>query len=237
MLRSALIALMVVGLAAERLPAQKPDSTTNTRPKADAAKTGPAKTGPAKAGQAGADTARNPLAGRIRGSASAPVTVYEMSDFQCPYCREFALSTFPALDSAYVASGRVRWVFVNFPLTSIHHNAAAAAEVAYCAAQQGGFWRVHDLLYQHQDVWAPLKQPTAFFLTLADSAKLSKPALLACVQSPSTEDAIRADAQGASRAGAESTPSFYIEGGLLVGAHPLPVFRQVLDSILKTKGR
>ena len=232
MLRSALIALLVVGLAAGSLAAQKPDSAKNAR-----VKPGATKADPAKPSQARTDTARNPLAGRIRGAASAPVTVYEMSDFQCPYCREFALNTFPAIDSAYVATGRVRWAFVNFPLTSIHHNAVAAAEVALCAAQQGGFWRVHDLLYQHQDVWAPLKEPAAFFMTLADSAKLSKPALLGCLQSPSTEDAIRADAQGASRAGAGSTPTFYIEGGLLVGAQPLVVFRQVLDSILRTKGR
>ena len=229
MLQSALIGLMVVGLATGTLTAQKPDSARTPRSKAGAAK--------ADAKPSQADTARSPLAGRIRGSASAPVTVYEMSDFQCPYCREFALNTFPAIDSAYVATGRVRWAFVNFPLTSIHHNAAAAAEVALCAAQQGGFWRVHDLLFHHQDVWAPLKEPAAFFLTLADSAKLSKPALLACLQSPSTEDAVRADAQGASRSGAGSTPTFYIEGGLLVGAQPLEVFRQVLDSILKTKGR
>jgi protein-disulfide isomerase len=232
MLRSALIALTVLGLVAGKLTAQTPDSAKHAKPKA-----GTTKADPATRSQARADTARNPLAGRIRGSASAPVTVYEMSDFQCPYCREFALTTFPAIDSAYVATGRVRWAFVNFPLTSIHHNAAAAAEVALCAAQQGGFWRVHDLLYQHQDVWAPLKEPAAFFMTLADSAKLSKSALLGCLQSPSTEDAIRADAQGASRAGAGSTPTFYIEGGLLVGAQPLVVFRQVLDSILRTKGR
>jgi protein-disulfide isomerase len=230
--RSALIALMLVGLAGGTLAAQKPDSAS---PRTAGA--GAPKGGAGKPTQARTDTAPNPLAGRIRGSASAPVTVYEMSDFQCPYCREFALNTFPAIDSAYVATGRVRWAFVNFPLTSIHHNAAAAAEVALCAAQQGGFWRVHDLLYRHQDVWAPLKEPAAFFLTLADSAKLSKPALLACLQSPSTEDLIRADAQGASRSGAESTPTFYIEGGLLVGAQPIEVFRQVLDSILRMKGR
>jgi len=232
MVRSALIALMVVGLAVGTLAAQKPDPAKNARPRG-----GATRADSAKAAQAKTDSSRSPLAGRIRGSASAPITVYEMSDFQCPYCREFALNTFPAIDSAYIATGRVRWAFVNFPLTSIHHNAAAAAEVGLCAAQQGGFWRVHDLLYQHQDVWAPLKEPAAFFLTLADSAKLSKPALVACLQSPSTEDAIRADAQGATRSGAGSTPTFYIEGGLLVGAQPLEVFRQVLDSILKAKGR
>jgi protein-disulfide isomerase len=185
--------------------------------------------------RSGSDTSTSPLAGRMRGKATAPVTVYEMSDFQCPYCRQFALTTFPVLDSAYVATGKVRWAFVNFPLTSIHQNAVAAAETAYCAAQQGGFWPVHDLLYRHQDVWAPLKEPGAFFLTLADSARLSRPGLLACLKSPATEAAIRADAEGAERSGATSTPTFYIEGGLLVGAQPVELFRQVLDSILRVR--
>jgi protein-disulfide isomerase len=192
--------------------------------------------GPATA-QAKPEASKDPLAGRTRGSATAPVTVYEMSDFQCPYCRTFALTTFPALDSAYVATGKVRWAFVNFPLTSIHPNASAAAQTAMCAARQNAFWPMHDLLYRHQDVWAPLKQPAAFFLSLADSAKISRPALLACVRSPATEEAVRADAQGAQRSGASSTPTFYIEGGLLVGAQPLPVFRQVLDSILESKAK
>jgi protein-disulfide isomerase len=224
MLRSALVALVMVGAVRGTLAAQS---------KADSAKVARSRAESTRVAGTTTDSTTSPLAGRMRGSATAPVTVYEMSDFQCPYCREFAVTTFPAIDSAYVVTGRVRWAFVNFPLTSIHPNAVAAAEVALCAAQQGGFWRVHDLLYQHQEVWAPLKQPAAFFLTLADSAKLSKPALLACLQSPSTEEAIRADAQGAQRSGANSTPTFYIEGGLLVGAQPLAVFRQVLDSILK----
>ncbi len=56
-------------------------------------------------------------AGR-KGSATAPITVYEMSDFQCPYCRRFALETFPTLEREYIATGKVRWVFVNFPLTT-----------------------------------------------------------------------------------------------------------------------
>jgi protein-disulfide isomerase len=172
---------------------------------------------------------------RSKGAPSAPVTVYEMSDFQCPYCRQFALETFRAIEKEYIVPGKVRWVFVNFPLTSIHANAAAAASTALCAARQGAFWPVHDLLYAHQDVWAPLKAPGPFFLSLADSAGISKPKLLACVKSPATESEIRYEAEGAERAGATSTPSFYIEGGLVTGAHPLPVFREVLDSVLKTR--
>jgi protein-disulfide isomerase len=172
---------------------------------------------------------------RTKGSPEAPVTVYEMSDFQCPYCRRFALETFRAIEQEYITPGRVRWVFVNFPLTSIHANAVAAAGTALCAARQGAFWPVHDLLYQYQDTWAPLKEPGPFFLSLADSAGISKPKLLECVKSPTTEAELRYEAEGAERAGATSTPTFYIEGGLLAGAHPLPVFRQVLDSILAVK--
>jgi protein-disulfide isomerase len=172
---------------------------------------------------------------RSKGSPTAPITVYEMSDFQCPYCRSFALETFRALEKEYISPGKVRWVFVNFPLTSIHANAVAAASTALCAARQDAFWPVHDLLYTHQDTWAPLKEPGPFFLSLADSAGISKPKLLECVKSPATVSEIRSEAEGSERAGAGSTPSFYIEGGLLAGAQPLPVFRHVLDSIYSAK--
>ena len=182
-------------------------------------------------------TTTAPLEPRTKGSARAPVTVYEMSDFQCPYCRQFALETFPELERDYIRTGKVRWVFINFPLTSIHQHASAAAEVAVCAAQQRGFWRVHDLLFQHQKTWAPLKEAGPFFVSLADSAKLSKPALLECLKSPETQQSVRSDAEGAARSGATSTPTFYIEGGLLEGAQPLGVFRQVLDSVYAEKAR
>ena len=169
---------------------------------------------------------------RAKGSASAPITVYEMSDFQCPYCRRFALETFPAIEKEYIAPGKVRWVFVNFPLTSIHANAVAAASTAVCAARQGAFWPMHDLIFEYQETWAPLKEPGPFLVSLADSVGISKPKLVECVKSPSTEDEIRYEAVGAERAGATSTPTFYVEGGLMPGAHPLPVFRQVFVSIL-----
>jgi protein-disulfide isomerase len=189
------------------------------------------------AGPLAGQQAGSPLASRSKGSPTAPVTVYEMSDFQCPYCRRFALETFPTIEREYISSGKVRWVFVNFPLTSIHPNAVAAAEVALCAARQGAFWPVHDLLYAHQDTWAPLKEPGPFLLTLADSAGISKPTLVGCLGSPATQGEVRSEAEGAERSGASSTPSFYIEGGLLTGAHPIGVFRQVLDSVVAAKGR
>jgi protein-disulfide isomerase len=175
------------------------------------------------------------LESRSKGSPTAPVTVYEMSDFQCPYCKKFALETFPQLERDYIRTGKVRWVFINFPLTSVHAHASAAAELALCAAKQRAFWRVHDLLFQHQETWAPLKEAGPFFVSLADSARLSKKTLLSCLETPATLNAVRADAEGAARSGATSTPTFYIEGGLLEGAQPPEVFRQVLDSVYEGK--
>jgi protein-disulfide isomerase len=184
---------------------------------------------------ADAQTKAAPLEPRSKGSPKAPVTVYEMSDFQCPYCRRFAQETFPGLERSYITTGKVHWVFINFPLTDVHPHAAAAAQLALCAAKQNGFWRVHDLLFRYQDTWAPLKEAGPFFLSLADSADLSKQALLSCLEAPETLQAVQADAQGAARSGAGSTPTFYIEGGLLEGAVPLSVFRQVLDSVYAVK--
>jgi len=182
-----------------------------------------------------AQAAGNPLATRSKGSPTAPVTVYEMSDFQCPYCKRFSQETFPRIERSYIASGKVRWVFVNFPLTSVHAHAAAAGELALCAAKQQGFWRMHDLLFQYQDTWAPLKEAGPFFVSLADSAGLSKPALLKCLQAPETRENLKAEAEGSQRSGASSTPTFYIEGGLMEGAVPFEVFQRVLDSVYAEK--
>ena len=179
--------------------------------------------------------AESSLAARSKGSPSAPVTVYEMSDFQCPYCKRFAQETFPEIERRYITPGKVRWVYINFPLTNLHPHAVPAAELSLCAARQNGFWRVHDLLFQYQETWAPLKEAGPFFVSLADSAKLSKKAILACLGDPETRKSLQAEAEGAERAGANSTPAFYIEGGLMEGALPLPVFQRVLDSVYAAK--
>jgi len=178
--------------------------------------------------------AQDPMAARTKGSASAPVTVYEMSDFQCPYCARFALEIFPTLDAEYVQTGKVRWIFVNFPLP-MHPNATPAAEVAMCAAKQGKFWPVHDLIFRNQKTWAPLTAPAEYFLTFADSASLDRTAFQTCLSTDATLAEVKSDAEAAVRSGAKSTPSFYIEGGIMAGAQPLTVFRPILDSIYATK--
>src|SRR5213595_3987416 len=125
-------------------------------------------------------TQSDPLAARAKGRSDAPVTVYEMSDFQCPYCREFALGTLPLLEREYIEPGKVRFVYINLPLSSVHRNAASAAEVAMCAARQQRFWPMHDLLFRHQDQWAALASPREYLLALGDSAGLDRTRLAGC---------------------------------------------------------
>lgn len=175
------------------------------------------------------------LTARSKGSATAPVTVYEMGDFQCPACREFAVHTMPALDREYVRTGKVRFIFINLPLTEIHPNAVIAAEAALCAARQEKFWPMHDLLYRHQPEWAPLPEPRAALVALGSRAGLDRTRLGECLTSGATRREVEQDAQRARRAGARSTPTFYIEGGLLQGAAPVAVFRQVLDSVYRVR--
>lgn len=177
------------------------------------------------------------VANRTKGSAKAPVTVYEMSDFQCPYCRDFTVETFPTIEAEYIKTGKVKWVFVNFPIPQLHKNAVAAAEFAMCSARQQKFWPAHDRLYARQGEWARLADPAPWFLAQVKSLDLDQAALMTCLTGGTTRNAIRADAEGAAKSGAGSTPSFYIEGGMMVGNHPIADFRQVLDSIIALKQR
>ena len=172
-----------------------------------------------------------PLPARTKGAGTAPVVVYEMSDFQCPFCRRHAIETFPILEREYIRTGKVRWVFINFPLTSIHPNAVPAAAFAMCAARHDKFWPAHDILFLHQEIWGPLKNPAPFLMTLVDSLTLPKQPMVTCLDKQQTVTQVQSDAEGSVKSGAKSTPTFYIEGGLLVGAQPLPLFRRVLDSI------
>lgn len=175
------------------------------------------------------------FAPRTKGSPSAPITVYEVADFQCPACRVFWEETLPALEREYVAPGKVRLVFVNLPLQEIHRNAAAAHQFAMCAADQDRFWPVHDQLFDRQDAWARLDDPSALFLAMADSVGLARDALDACLVDERIKTLVLQEREGVLRAGVKSTPSFIIQAGadrgLFPGAAPIEAWRPILDSL------
>ena len=184
-----------------------------------------------------ADTQELMISQRSKGSPTAPVVVYEMSDFQCPFCRQHAMETFPQIDKLYLETGKVRWTFVNFPIPQLHPNATVAAEFAMCAAKVNRFWPVHDLIFKYQNSWKSLSNPADFLLSLGDSAGIQRRDIVPCLTRGDTRELVRTEAEEVARVGIQSTPTFVIEGKLLRGAAPLNVFTGILDSIYASKTR
>ncbi|MHB8419915.1 MAG: DsbA family protein [Myxococcales bacterium] len=157
---------------------------------------------------------------RALGPSSAPVTIVEFADFQCPFCAR-AEETLRRLREIY--GDRIRLVWKDLPLP-FHSEALAAAEAARAAGAQGKFWQMHDLLLQNVPSlgaegyrqWAAQLglDPAQFELDRKD---------------PAIERAIRLDASEGSALGVTGTPTFFINGRRLVGAQPLDHFREIID--------
>jgi len=177
------------------------------------------------------------LAARTRGDSNAPIVIYEVSDFQCPFCRQFWAETLPHLESEYIRTGKARLTFINFPIAQLHPNAQAAHVLAMCGAEQGKFWGLHDLLYSHQRDWAGLGDPQPYFRGLADSVGLSQDRLTRCVADGHIRQLIAAEEQAAYQGGVKSTPSFIVQGVLLAGTAPIEAFRPILDSMYRARLR
>ena len=166
---------------------------------------------------------------RIQGSPTAPVWVIEVSDFQCPYCKQWHDQTYPALRDQFVRTGKVRLAYINFPL-SIHAHAFPAAEAAMCAGAQDKFWQMHDALFATQARWENFGTPGTVFDSLAQSTGVDMNRWRQCINTGTMRPLIEADRDRASRAGASATPSFIIGDKLLTGAQPLAALQQAIDS-------
>lgn len=159
------------------------------------------------------------------GPQNAPVTFIIYSDYQCPYCRKWYADTFSTLANDY--KGKIRFVYKDFPLYSIHENAASAAEAARCAGEQGKYWEYQvDLFAATQGLGEAAYQKYAQELNL-DTAKFND-----CVTSRRYQADVQADYQFAANMGIQSTPTFFINGLAVVGAQPVEVFKQVIDQEL-----
>jgi protein-disulfide isomerase len=157
------------------------------------------------------------------GASSAPVTVVEFSDFQCPFCRA-AESSLKQVRQKY--GDQIRLVYMDFPL-SFHSHAMDAARAGRCAADQGKFWQFHDALFLEQKKLDPdsLKH-TAAKLGL-DSDTFNR-----CFSSDKHTAGIRQDMAEGSALGVTGTPTFFVNGRELVGAQPPPKFNEVIDEEL-----
>ena len=173
------------------------------------------------------------------GSSSAKVTMVEFGDFQCPFCKQYFQQNFAQIKSQYIDTGKVKLIFRDFPLTSIHVNAQIAAEAAECANQQGKFWQYHDILYTDgQSDGTDLDK--ASLEKYADSLGLNSGTLGfgknkfdQCLESNATLPIVNADQAEGTKDGVTGTPTFFINGVSIVGAEPLSTFQAALDAALK----
>jgi protein-disulfide isomerase len=161
------------------------------------------------------------------GAASAPVTLVEFSDFQCPFCQSVA----PTLKRVKQTYGdKVRIVWKDFPLTQIHPQAFKASEAAHCAGDQGKYWQYHDQLFGNQQALQmnDLKQYAA-------DLGLDAAAFNACLDTSKYGERVRDGVAQGTTLGVNSTPTIYINGRLLSGAQPFDVIAAVIDEELARK--
>ncbi|HVT41330.1 MAG TPA: thioredoxin domain-containing protein [Gemmatimonadaceae bacterium] len=174
--------------------------------------------------------------GRVMGSDTASTWLLVVSDFQCPWCKMWHDSTFPALKKEYVDPGKLRVAYINFPL-GMHANAWPSALAAMCASAQGKFWPTHDRIFETQATWEKMAKPEAYFDSLAIASGADAARQHECVQKRSTLQLVQADQARASKSGAQTTPTFFVGGAMIEGAQPVKLFRHVIDSVLTASTR
>jgi len=172
----------------------------------------------------------------VLGRADAPVTLVEFSDYQCPFCQRFFATTLLTLKKDYVDTGKVRYVFRDFPLEQLHPQARKAAEAAHCAGEHGKYWEMHDVLFQNQRALAPPQLGEHARSVGVDGAKFE-----ACLASGRYATRVERGLADGAAVGVQGTPSFVVgktkpgdivEGTPIRGAQPLETFRRIIDQTL-----
>ncbi len=174
----------------------------------------------------------------VMGDAKARVAIIEFSDYQCPFCRRYFRNTMPKLLEDYIATGKVKYVLRDFPLTSIHPEAFKAAVAARCAGDQGKYKEMHDRFFAKQ---VTLRQ--ADWAAHAKAVGLNAGDFEACMESKRHEAAVKKDMEEAIAAGVRGTPTFFIgpldaegspmrAGNVVTGAQPYRVLTRALDSLV-----
>jgi len=160
----------------------------------------------------------------VRGSASAPVTIVEFSDFHCPFCRKVE----PVLEDLRAKYGaKIRIAYLDFPLDNLHPQARVAAEASHCAIEQGKFWEFHDRLFKNDP-----DSSQAALNRIAKEIGMDVAAFEACGSSGKYKNSVQESIQEGARLGVTGTPTFFINGRILVGAQPVGAFVTIIDEEL-----
>jgi protein-disulfide isomerase len=164
-----------------------------------------------------------------RGPANAPITIVEFSDFHCPFCRRVAPTLRRVLEKYPT---QVRLVYRDIPVDGLHPQARKAAEAARCANDQGKFWEFHDRIYA-----GPTDSSAATLKALAEQSGLDAPQFEQCVANDVHKAAVQADVEYAGSLGVTGTPTFFVNGRVMVGAQPYEAFVQLIeDELALAKG-
>ena len=159
----------------------------------------------------------------VDGPSNAPLTLVEYGDYQCPFCG----AAYPEVKKVQKALGsKLRFVFRNFPITSLHEFAERAAETAEAAGAQGKFWEMHNFLYEHQDLLADHDS----ILAHAARLRLDLQRLGEEIAQHSYLNKIREDFDGGVRSGVNGTPTFYMNGTRYNGS---PIANDLLEILSK----
>jgi protein-disulfide isomerase len=173
------------------------------------------------------------------GAPEAPLTLIEFSDYQCPFCRRFADTTLPVLKRDYIETGKLRYVFRDFPLDRLHPQARKIVEAAHCAGDQGKYWAMHDLLFQQQQA-LQVDRLKGYARQLGLNAR----AFEACLDQGKYATKVQQDLDAGAAAGVQGTPGFIlgktqpdgsIQGIAIKGAQPLAAFQQAIEHLLGEK--
>ncbi len=173
-----------------------------------------------------------------KGNESARFTLIEFSDYQCPFCSRFVRDTLPLIERDYVKTGKIKYVFRDFPLESLHPNALLASEAAACAGEQGKYWEMHDRLFS-----SPSALNAKDMITHAQFIGINPANFQQCLDSSKYREHIRNAMSEATGIGVNGTPTFFLGEALpngskvkvirvLRGAPAYANFKEVLDSIL-----
>jgi protein-disulfide isomerase len=164
------------------------------------------------------------------GNPKAKVTLIEYADFQCPACAAYH----PVVNQLLSIYGsKIFYVYRMFPLEQEHQNALVSAEAAYAAYKQGAFFKYDDLLFTNQNDWATLQDPTAVFITYAQSLKLDVNKFTIDMKSSDTQKYVKDSENQALGEGINATPSFFINGNMIQNPNSLVDFQKLIDAALK----
>jgi protein-disulfide isomerase/plastocyanin len=166
----------------------------------------------------------------VKGDPNAAVTIVEFSDFECPFCGKYVREAYPQIVSEYIDTGKVKYVFRDFPL-DFHQSAQKAGEAAECAGEQGKYWEMHDYLFVNQDYLA-VENLKGYAKDLGlDTADFNE-----CLDSGAMADEVKADMADGQKYGVSGTPAFFINGKMISGAQPFAAFKAEIDAALAASG-